>query len=149
MKYADIILPIPLEQVYTYGVPLALQEKINIGCRVEVSFGKRKIYSGIVKKLHDHKPEVYEVKPIRTIIDSEPIVTEQQLQLWEWMAQYYMCTLGEVMNAAMPTHYKLVSDTIIELQPDADIDAQQLSDDEFMIMEALLINQSRNTNKNK
>lgn len=137
MLFADVILPLAVERNYTFGVPLSMQDKIKIGCRVEVQFGKRKVYSGIVKTLHQNKPAVYEVKPIRTLLDDEPIVTEQQLKFWTWMASYYACTEGEVMNAALPSHLKLVSETYVVLNPDIDINAVEVSDDEYMVLQAL------------
>jgi len=143
MLFADVILPLALERNYTFGVPIDMQDKIKIGCRVEVQFGKRKVYSGIVKKLHDHKPDVYDVKPIRTLLDREPIVTEAQIKFWEWMASYYMCTEGEVMNASLPSHLKLVSETFVVINEDINIDEQDLTDDEFMVMQALEIKRSQ------
>jgi primosomal protein N' (replication factor Y) len=137
MMFADIILPLALERNYTFGIPLELQDSIKVGCRVEVQFGKRKMYSGIVKKIHTDKPEFYQVKPVRSLLDEEPIVTETQLKYWEWMASYYMCTEGDVMNAALPAHLKLVSETFVILNEDVEIDTQALSDDEYLLIEAL------------
>ena len=141
--FADVLLPLALERNYTFGVPIELQEKLKVGCRVEVQFGKRKIYSGLVKRIHHQKPEYYEVKPIRGLLDDEPIVTETQLKFWEWMASYYMCTEGEVMNAALPSHLKLVSETFVVLNEDVEIDAHALSDDEYLLIEALEVKRSK------
>ncbi len=135
--YADILLPLPLKATFTYGVPIEWQEKVKVGQRVEVSFGRGKMYSGIVKKVHDKKPEGYSIKPIKNIIDEIPIVTQTQLELWEWMADYYMCAEGEVMNASLPAYLKLESEQIITLNPEADIDESELSDEEFILVEAL------------
>lgn len=143
MLFADVILPLALERNYTFGVPIELQQKLKVGCRVEVQFGKRKIYSGIVKTIHSHKPEVYEVKPIRNILDETPIVTITQLKLWQWMASYYMCTEGEVMNAALPSHLKLVSETYVVINEDIEIDAHTLTDNEFLVLEALDIQRNK------
>jgi primosomal protein N' (replication factor Y) len=143
MLFADVILPLAIERNYTFGVPVQMQDKIKIGCRVEVQFGKRKVYSGIVKTLHQNKPDVYEVKPIRTLLDDEPIVTEQQLKFWEWMASYYACTEGEVMNAALPSHLKLVSETYVVLNPDIDINSINVTDDEYLVLQALEIRQQQ------
>jgi len=143
MMFADVLLPLALERNYTFGVPIELQEKLKVGCRVEVQFGKRKIYSGLVKRIHHQKPEYYEVKPIRGLLDDEPIVTETQLKFWEWMASYYMCTEGEVMNAALPSHLKLVSETFVVLNEDVEIDAHALSDDEYLLIEALEVKRSK------
>jgi primosomal protein N' (replication factor Y) (superfamily II helicase) len=137
MMFADIILPLALERNYTFGVPLELQPDIKIGCRVEVQFGNKRVYSGIVKHLHDNKPEFYNVKPIRNLLDPEPMVTQQQLQFWEWLASYYACTEGEVMNVALPSYLKLESETFLQLQDGVNIDEEELSDDEYMVLQAL------------
>ena len=147
MLFADVILPLAVERNYTFGVPLSMQDKIKIGCRVEVQFGKRKVYSGIVKTLHQNKPDVYEVKPIRTLLDDEPIVTEQQLNFWTWMAAYYACTEGEVMNASLPSHLKLVSETFVVLNPDIDINIVDVSDDEYMVLQALEVRNQQKLEK--
>lgn len=143
MKYADVILPLAVPLTYTFGIPVELQESIKVGCRVEVQFGPRKVYSGIVKRMHNDKPEVYEVKPIRTILDKEPIVTELQLQFWQWIASYYACTEGEVMNTSLPTNLKLVSETYVVINDGVELNTEDLSDDEFMLLEALLIKQGQ------
>ena len=106
MNYADIILPLPLQDSYTYSIPPAMQTAIGVGQRVEVSFGKSKMMIGIVLNLHDSKPTGYAVKPIERLIDSAPIVTTDQLALWQWVATYYVCPLGDVMNAALPSSLK-------------------------------------------
>lgn len=143
--YADILLPLPLRTTFTYGVPLGLQDSIKIGIRVEVSFGKNKIYSGIVKALHNHKPDNYTVKPIISLIDKEPIVTPTQLQFWTWMANYYMCSEGDIMNASLPSYLKLESESIITLNEEIEIDESALSDDEFILIEALKSKVAKNT----
>lgn len=147
MKYADVILPLAVANTYTFGVPVELQTKIHVGCRVEVQFGKRKIYSGIVQMLHDRKPELYEVKPIRSILDENPMVTEQQIQYWQWIASYYMCTIGEVMSAALPSYLKLESETFVVLNDEINIDEYEISDDEFLVLQALQIRKVRNEKK--
>jgi len=135
--YADILLPVPLKTTFTYGVPLEFQNNLLVGQRVEVSFGRGKMYSGIVKKIHHNKPDGFIIKPIRNIIDKVPIVTQTQLELWTWMADYYMCAEGEVMNAALPAFLKLESEQIITLNQDVEIDEQSLTDEEFILIEAL------------
>jgi len=112
--YADIILPLNLPQVLTYGVPVDMQDGIRVGMRVEVALGKNKQYSGIVERLHDEKPEAYQVKPIKSLLDAAPIVNEQQLRFWRWIGHYYMAAPGEVMNAALPAHLKLSGETRLE-----------------------------------
>jgi primosomal protein N' (replication factor Y) len=143
LKYADVILPLSIPQSYTFGVPLELQDDIKVGCRVEVQFGQRKIYSGLVKRLHNEKPDIYAVKPIRSLLDLAPVVNAQQLKFWEWIASYYACAEGDVMNAALPSHLKLVSETCVVLNEDVSIDANELTDDEFLLLQALDIKRNQ------
>lgn len=112
-RFADIILPLSLPQALTYGIPIELQEKVSMGMRVEVMLGTNKSYAGIVVKLHQNKPENYQVKPIKNIIDETPILQQEQLAFWEWICSYYMCNPGDVMQAALPAHLKLVGETSI------------------------------------
>ena len=102
--YADVILPLPLLGLFTYVVPEGLS--IGVGIRVQVPFGRSKTYLGIVAKVHDVKPEGYQVKPIARVMDAEPIVTEYQLELWQWIADYYLSPIGEVYKAALPSGLK-------------------------------------------
>ncbi|MEM9528489.1 MAG: DEAD/DEAH box helicase family protein, partial [Bacteroidota bacterium] len=136
--YADIILPLALRQSYTYTVQEEMVAQLQPGLRVEVQFGKNKHYTGIVRRLHGEHPG-HKVKPILSLIDLEPVITEKQLQLWEWIASYYACTVGEVMNAGLPSHLKLTSETIITLGPLFSDDATQLDDREYLIVEALTL----------
>ena len=106
MNYADIILPLPLNDSYTYSVPPSMQQGLDVGCRVLVSFGKSKQYVGIVMRLHDSEPEGYAIRPITGVVDSTPVVDSRQIELWQWVAEYYICSLGEVMNAALPATLK-------------------------------------------
>jgi len=147
-QFADIILPLALEKNYTYGVPIELQGLIEVGQRVEVQLGRRKIYSGIVKRIHTEQPEVYAVKPIRAILDTTPVVSKSQLALWEWMASYYVCTEGEVMNAAMPANLKLESETFVAMLQDEIAEDIELNDDEFLVMQALEIKRMKRKENN-
>ncbi len=106
MKYADIILPLPLQDCFTYAVPTDMQSMLQVGCRVQVPFGQKKVYIGIVLRMHDTEPVNYKVKAIMRVVDSSPVVTPRQLELWQWAAEYYICSLGEVMNAALPAGLK-------------------------------------------
>src|SRR5260221_3764403 len=137
--YAEIIIPLALTKNYTWSVPVSMIDSIKPGCRVEVNLGKNKKYAGIVKKLHHDKPEFFEPKEILNVLDTEPVVYEQQLQLWEWMASYYMCSEGEVMAAALPAHFKLSSETIIIFNDEYGEDFSALDHDEYLVAEALLI----------
>ena len=104
MNYADVILPVPLTGLFTYSVPEGMS--VGVGMRVLVTFGRSKKYMGIVASLHNNKPEGYEVKPIAQVMDPEPIVTDNQLKLWQWIADYYMSPIGEVYKAALPSGLK-------------------------------------------
>jgi primosomal protein N' (replication factor Y) (superfamily II helicase) len=134
--FADVILPLNLPQVLTYGVPYEMQEHLLPGMRVEVALGKNKQYSGIVERLHNEKPEAYQVKPIRNIIDEEPVVTEKQLDFWRWIAGYYMASPGEVMQAALPAHLKLMGETRLEWVGDESL-VYEWSDEGYRAAEAL------------
>ncbi len=107
--YAQIILPLSLHDSFTYAVPELLQHSIQPGQRVIIQFGQRRIYAGLVLALSKTKPENVEIKEIQQILDDKPIVLPQNLHLWEWMAKYYCCTLGDVFRAALPTGLKLES----------------------------------------
>lgn len=102
MLYADLILPLPLQNTYTYAIPSDMEGSIHRGCRVVVQFGAKKVYTAIVTKIHDHKPDFDNIKFISELLDTHPIVTEEQLAFWEWIASYYMCPIGDVYKAALP-----------------------------------------------
>ncbi len=104
--FADVILPLPLTNSYTYAIPAAMQEEIGVGFRVIVPFGKSKHYTAIILKLHNHTPKGVGIKEIHSLIDLHAVVTEQQLQLWEWISFYYICPLGDVYKAALPAKLK-------------------------------------------
>ena len=100
MMYADVILPVPLQGLFTYAVPEGMA--VGEGVRVLVGFGRSKTYVGLVARVHDVKPEGYEVKPIQQVLDQRPVVTPQQLQLWQWIGDYYLSPVGEVYKTALP-----------------------------------------------
>ena len=136
--WVEIILPLAIPKTYTYSVPLALHAKIKIGCRAEVVFGKNKKYAGIIKKISLNQPS-YETKNILNVIDEEPVVYPQQLLLWKWISEYYMCSEGEVMAAALPTHLKLSSEAMLIYNEEYGEDFSQLDNEEYLVAEALLI----------
>lgn len=105
-RFADVILPLPLPGTFTYSIPEELKGSIAPGCRVNVPFGNKKSYTALVATLHDNKPEGYSVKEITELLDEAPIVLESQTRLWEWMAKYYMCSLGDIYKAAIPQGLK-------------------------------------------
>ena len=119
MHYADLILPVPLQGLFTYAIPEGMN--VGVGMRVLVTFGRSKTYLGIVARVHEVKPEGYQVKPITQVMDQEPIVTEQQLKLWQWISDYYLSPIGEVYKAALPAGlkaedgYKAKTETYIRL----------------------------------
>jgi len=113
--YVDVLLPLPLTQTYTYSVPEELLSRIQIGCRVIVPLGSRKLYTGIVLGFYENKPVEYVTKPICSLLDEMPILTGPQLEFWRWLASYYMCSFGEVMKAALPSGLKLESETLVGL----------------------------------
>jgi primosomal protein N' (replication factor Y) len=135
--YIDVILPIPLKQTFTYSVNKDEAAFLKEGHRVAVPFGKSKVYTAIVYQVHTQAPQGYETKSIDQILDETPIITSFQIKHWEWMAGYYMCTLGEIIKAALPSAFLLESETIVSLRPDAQFDETMLSDAEFLVLEAL------------
>lgn len=106
MRYADVIVPVPLDDSYTYIVPDEMVNDIVVGCRVQVGFGRSKTYVGIVVRLHDETPVGFDLKPILKLIDHTPVVNSRQLDFWRWISQYYICPLGDVYNAALPAKMK-------------------------------------------
>ncbi|HEV7781693.1 MAG TPA: primosomal protein N' [Chitinophagaceae bacterium] len=145
--FAEIIIPSALPKNYTWSVPRHLLDSVRPGCRVEVNLGKSKKYAGIVKRLHEEKPELFETKDILNLLDTEPVVFEQQLKLWEWIAHYYMCSEGEVMAAALPAHFKLSSETILVFNEEYGDDFSALDHDEYIVGEALLLKKELNLNE--
>lgn len=142
--FVNVILPLSLPKLYTYRVPQELIGQVAPGKRVAVQFGKRKIYAAIVQSLSDKPPKDYEAKYLLDLLDDEVLITPQLMRFWEWMATYYMCTLGDVMNAALPASFRLESTTQIQLNPDCDITNLELSDKEFLIIEALTVQNELN-----
>lgn len=135
--FVDIILPLPLEKRFTYGLTSDEAAFLQPGMRIAVPFGKSRIYTGIAVKVHQVSPERYKAKPIEQILDKEPLVTEHQLQFWNWISNYYMCNEGEVLRAAVPSAFLLESETIVQLYKDFEVEEAQLTDDEFLLYEAL------------
>ena len=136
-NYVDVILPIPVDRLFTYSIPDDISGTLQPGQRIAVPFGKTKLYSAIVFKTHHEPPKAYEAKTIHQILDDCPIVTHKQLELWQWISSYYMCTLGEVMRAALPSAFLLESETIVILNDGQSVNEEVLSDDEFLVYEAL------------
>jgi primosomal protein N' (replication factor Y) (superfamily II helicase) len=137
--FADVVLPLAIPRTLTYEVLPDLLSTVQPGKRVIVQVGKHKIYSGLVRRIHNNIPLYSDIKDIQSVLDDEPVVNERQFQLWEWIAEYYMCSIGEVMNCALPASLKLQSETTIILNPDYPHTQESLTDKEYIIYEALLI----------
>jgi len=136
--FVDLVLPLPVKGYFTYRVPFELNDIIQPGVRVVVQFGKKKVYTALVRRVHENVP-TYAAKFLLSILDDFPIVNEIQFRLWEWIASYYLCTPGEVMNIALPSALKLTSETLLVLNPDFSGDYSQLNENEFLVAEALEI----------
>ncbi|MDC6386877.1 primosomal protein N' [Flagellimonas taeanensis] len=135
--FLEVVLPIPLEKLFTYSITQREADFIQSGMRVAVPFGKSKIYTALAYRVHQNAPTAYEAKEIYQILDDVPLVGPFQLQHWEWLAKYYMCTLGEVIRSALPSAFLLESETLILPNKETVVDEMELSDDEFLIYEAL------------
>ena len=135
--FADVILPLPVSGTFTYRVPYALNDAVKEGKRVVVQFGSRRIYTALIRKIHQKPPARHVPKYILSILDEAPIVSDIQFDLWDWIASYYLCHLGEVMNAALPSVFKLASESKVVLNPLFSGDTSQLNEKELLLMEAL------------
>lgn len=138
--YVDVILPLPLAECYTYLIPEAEAEGVQTGSRVVVQFGAKRYYTALVVRKHTEAPQGgYEVKEVVEVLDTAPIVLPLQLQLWRWIASYYMCTMGDVYKAALPSGLKIESETVVELN-EAFVADEPLRDKEQRVLDALLLN---------
>ncbi|MEB2779682.1 primosomal protein N' [Algoriphagus sp. C2-6-M1] len=138
-NFADIILPVPIPRMFTYYIPHSMQREINLGARVIVQFGKKKVLTGIIGKVHNKPPQAYQAKPILEVLDDTPSVNPLQIRFWVWMAEYYFCHIGEVMHAALPSGLRLSSESKVQLNPNFDREQSNypLDDREIMILDAL------------
>ena len=136
--FAEVIIPLALPTNYTWFVPQEFRANLHRGSRVEVEL-KNKRYSGIIKTLHQNKPQGFTPKPIINVLDADPMIFETQLSLWAWMAEYYMCSEGEIMQAALPSHLKLSSESILTFNEEYGDDFTDLGDEEYLVAEALLL----------
>ena len=138
--YADVILPLPLHGTFTYELTKREYENLGIGHRVAVSFGKRKVYTGVIKQIHTNKPTLYETKPIEFVFDKKELISESQIDFWSWISKYYFTPIGDVLKAAIPSTFLLESETIIIKKEINSDDIEQMTDDEYLIYEALDFN---------
>ncbi|GEO08996.1 replication restart helicase PriA [Segetibacter aerophilus] len=136
--YAEVIIPLALPRNYTWAIPTHLRANISKGSRVEVQL-KNKKYSGIVKTIHTDKPTAFEPRDILNLLEEQPLIYPQQLKLWEWIGDYYMCSEGEVMQAALPSHLKLSSESILTYNEEFGENFSDLNDEEYLVAEALLL----------
>lgn len=137
--FVDVILPLSLNQKFTYRVPFELNEQVQLGVRAVVPLGKTKMYTGIIVNISQQAPSDYQARYIESILDETPIITKRQLKFWDWISAYYMANIGDVMTAALPSNFKLASETNIIIHPDFDGDIDLLDEREFKIIEALQV----------
>lgn len=137
VRFADVMVPLPVPGLFTYRIPRELEEAVKPGCRVVVQFGKRKILAALVKVVHSRIPQLIAPKYIMGILDEQPVVNSVQFEFWEWIAGYYVCHPGEIMAAALPSALRLNSEARIMLHPEFVDDKDALSDNEYLITEAL------------
>jgi primosomal protein N' (replication factor Y) len=147
--YATVILPLAAPRPFVYYVPESLLERVQFGVRVEVQFGKTgasgrsgKLYAALVIEVHQQKPTTHEPKPILEVLDDTPVVQPEQIKLWQWIATYYSCSIGEVMHAALPSHFKLSGEMRLALDPTYEGNMSGLTDSEYLIAEALSIQET-------
>ena len=141
LPFAQIILPLNLKGTFTYKVPAELSSSLQIGMRVLVAFGGKKIYTGIVFDLHDQEPETFVPKEIINILDDFPILPKEQIQFWKWLADYYICNIGEIYRFSFPGSLKLESETYLKLRPNVVVDFENLDVNEMYLIQALEVRQ--------
>ncbi len=135
--FVDVILPLPLNACFTYSLPPDMAGEVARGSRVVVPFGRKKFYTAIVQNVHFRPPEGYEVKAVSAVLDPHPVLLPGQFRFWQWVADYYLCTLGDVCKAALPSGLKIESETVVELNPDYEADTP-LSGREQKVLDLLL-----------
>ena len=143
MRYAEIILPIPLKGTFTYEIPESLRSSVEVGFRVLVQFGPKKVFTGIVFSLHNDPPVGYKSKELLDVIGSSPALNPIQFSFYSWISSYYMCEIGEVVDAAIPSGLKISSESYISIDPDVETDNLDLSDREFQLLEVLKAGERR------
>ena len=141
MQYAQIVLPLNLKGSFTYKVPQEMMSEIQPGMRVLVPFGGKKIYTGIVFELHDNAPENFVAKEVISMLDDQPILPQEQIDFWNWLSEYYLCSLGEIYRFSFPSSLKLESETYLKLKPGAIIDFENLDVNEMYLVQALEVRQ--------
>ena len=145
-QFVDVILPLPLPGGFTYLLPPALEGTVREGCRVVVPFGRKKFYTGIVEAVHALRPQGYEVKEVLAVLDAQPLLLPVQFKFWRWLAEYYLCTQGDVYKAALPSGLKLESETVVQLNPDFEA-AGRLPEREQRVLDALAVEPEQSVDK--
>ncbi len=137
--FAELVIPVPIAKLFTYRVPAAMNGKIKFGQRAIVQFGAKKIQTGIILQIHNQPPKDYEAKYILELLDENEVIYDQQLKIYKWMAEYYMCTLGEVINAALPSGLKLSSESMVQINPRFDLETSEFdfSENERLLLRRL------------
>ncbi len=135
--FVEVLLPLNLQNTFTYRIPNELNEEVVVGKRVSVPFGRNKIMAGLIASIGDKPPLAYQAKYIIDILDNEPIVGDQQLALWNWIAKYYMTSIGLVYNAALPAGLKMEGESKMILHPEYVLDYQQLDSKEVVLLDSL------------
>jgi len=135
--FVEVILPLPLKGTFTYRVPRTLESDVAIGKRVVVQFGRKKLFTGIISQIHDRPPTGYQAKYIEELLDEHPVILPEQLAFWQWMHPYYLCHLGDVMQAALPAGLKLSSESRLAVHPSYSGDVEGLSEEQLDVLEAL------------
>lgn len=136
-NFVEIILPLALPGTFTYHITDDEKSRLQVGQRVSVPFGTNKLYTGIVHSFHQNKPELYKTKGVDSVLDDYPMVTKNQIKFWEWIADYYMCTLGDVYRNAFPTALKWESETFIRLNDSSNLSLEDLSENEQILISSL------------
>lgn len=134
--FVDVILPLHIHDTYTYRVPIEYKEVVKVGQRVVVQFGPKRLYSAVIRRIHTNVPQ-YKVKYVLSILDIEPIVSEQLFRFWEWIADYYMCYVGDVMAVALPSALRLASESSVSIHPDFSGELSDLTDQEYRVVQLL------------
>src|SRR5688500_6688713 len=137
--FAELLLPVPVPRLFTYRIPYNLNDFVRVGQRAIVQFGDRKIVTGLIFNLHEQPPTDFEAKSVLELLDDFPSVNDIQLKIFQWIADYYMCTLGEVMNAALPAGLKLSSESMVQIHPAFSLEesTRDFSEKEVMLLKRL------------
>ncbi|MCD7815549.1 MAG: primosomal protein N' [Bacteroides sp.] len=135
-RYVDVIVPLPIAGQYTYSLPEEMAGRVCLGCRVVVPFGRKKFYTGLVTRVHEEAPEAYDTKDVSELLDERPVLLERQYKFWQWLSDYYLCPLGDVYKAALPSGMKLESETLVVYNPDFEAEAS-LTEREQRVLDLL------------